>query len=240
MKITRKQLRTLIEASLEISDAEVAAAKQKLEDEGGAAGADLVAQAMRDADEGDTDVDDDNKYIEKLLEKDPSIKVHPNGDVIDTSGLDEAIISMIREAMSDEEKRRRLAALKAARAKASQVDTGEDLPEEPDDALAAMSAGADQIMRDLAGPMSDEESDRAEKIARLKAQRRERTRMTNQLINKKKRTGRFFENKRVTRSILRKIILEELAKLPSYAYYDYGIDHVPNKTNAHEDIIGHT
>jgi len=148
--------------------------------------------------------------------------------------------ALIREAMSDEEKRRRLAALKAARDKASQVDTDEDLPEEPDDALSAMSAGADQIMRDLAGPMSDEESAKAEKIARLKAQRRERIRMTNQLMDKKKRTGRFFENKRVSRSILRKIILEELAKLPSYAYYDYGIDHVPNKTDAHEDIIGHT
>jgi HPt (histidine-containing phosphotransfer) domain-containing protein len=35
-------------------------------------------------------------------------------------------------------------------------------------------------------------------------------------------------------------LTEELEKLPSYAYYDYGIDQVPNKTDAHEDIIGHT
>lgn len=133
-KITRKQLRRLIEASLEISDAEVDAAKKKLEDEGGAAGADLVAQSMRDAEEGDTDVEDDDKYIEKLSEKDPSIKVHDNGDVIDTSGLEESL----------------------------------------------------------------------------------------------------------TLKTIRNLIREELEKLPSYAYYDYGIDQVPNKTDAHEDIIGHT
>ena len=134
MKITRKQLRTLIEASLEISDAEVAAAKQKLEDEGGAAGADLVAQSMRDAEEEDTDVDDDSEYIEKLSKELPSIKVHDNGDVIDTSGLEESL----------------------------------------------------------------------------------------------------------TLKTIRNLIREELEKLPSYAYYDYGIDHVPNKTDVHEDIIGHT
>ena len=133
-KITRKQLRALIEASLEISDTEVDAAKKKLEDEGGAAGADLVAQSMRDAEEGDTDVEDDDKYIEKLSEKDPSIKVHDNGDVIDTSGLEESL----------------------------------------------------------------------------------------------------------TLKTIRNLIREELEKLPSYAYYDYGIDQVPNKTDAHEDIIGHT
>ena len=98
-KITRKQLRTLIEASLEISDAEVDAAKKKLEDEGGAAGADVVAQSMRDSKEGDIYVEDDDKYIKKLSEKDPSIQVLPAGDVINTDGLDEAIISMIREAM---------------------------------------------------------------------------------------------------------------------------------------------
>jgi len=49
-----------------------------------------------------------------------------------------------------------------------------------------------------------------------------------------------FNESKITRKNLRKIILEELEKLPSYAYYDYGIDYVPNKTDAHEDIIGHT
>ena len=45
---------------------------------------------------------------------------------------------------------------------------------------------------------------------------------------------------KLTKSNLRKIIREELKKLPSYDYYEYGIDHVPEKTKGHEDIIGHT
>ena len=45
---------------------------------------------------------------------------------------------------------------------------------------------------------------------------------------------------KISRSQLRKMILSELKKLPSYAYYDYGIDHITNKTKAHKDIIGHT
>jgi hypothetical protein len=45
---------------------------------------------------------------------------------------------------------------------------------------------------------------------------------------------------KISRRQLRRIILSELKKLPSYAYYDYGIDHIPNKTKAHKDIVGHT
>ena len=45
---------------------------------------------------------------------------------------------------------------------------------------------------------------------------------------------------KITRKQLRNLIREELEKLPSYAYYDYGIDQIPSKTDAHEDIIGHT
>jgi len=45
---------------------------------------------------------------------------------------------------------------------------------------------------------------------------------------------------KITKTQLRKLIREVLTKLPSYDYYEYGIDHVPDKTAAHEDIIGHT
>ena len=45
---------------------------------------------------------------------------------------------------------------------------------------------------------------------------------------------------KISRSQLRRLIKEELEKLPSYDYYGYGIDHVPEKTKGHEDIIGHT
>ena len=47
MKITKRQLRKLInEIQIKLSDAEVTAAKQKLEDEGGAAGLDMIAKAI--------------------------------------------------------------------------------------------------------------------------------------------------------------------------------------------------
>jgi len=45
---------------------------------------------------------------------------------------------------------------------------------------------------------------------------------------------------KITLTELRSLIREELKKLPSYDYYEYGIDHVPDKTKGHEEIIGHT
>ena len=45
---------------------------------------------------------------------------------------------------------------------------------------------------------------------------------------------------KLSRKQLRSLINEELAKLPSYAYYGDGIDNIPDKTKAHDDIIGHT
>ena len=57
MKITRRQLKRILEVSLGISDSEIAAAKKKLKDEGGAAAADQVADAVRQAETGDGDKD---------------------------------------------------------------------------------------------------------------------------------------------------------------------------------------
>ena len=45
---------------------------------------------------------------------------------------------------------------------------------------------------------------------------------------------------KLTLKQVRKAIREALKKLPSYSYYNYGIDNIPDKTDAHEDIIGHT
>ena len=45
---------------------------------------------------------------------------------------------------------------------------------------------------------------------------------------------------KITKKQLIRLIREELTKLPSYAYYSDGIDDIPDKTKAHEDIIGHT
>ena len=45
---------------------------------------------------------------------------------------------------------------------------------------------------------------------------------------------------KISKEQLKKIIKEELEKLVSYSHYDYGLDHIPNKTDAHDDIVGHT
>lgn len=44
----------------------------------------------------------------------------------------------------------------------------------------------------------------------------------------------------ITETILRKLIKEELEKIGFYKKYSYGLDKIPNKTKAHDDIIGHT
>ncbi len=62
--------------------------------------------------------------------------------------------------------------------------------------------------------------------------------------NKRERQIQYFKNVgesvKISRKQLRKIILSELKKLPSYEYYEYGIDQIPDKTKGHEEIIGHT
>ena len=45
---------------------------------------------------------------------------------------------------------------------------------------------------------------------------------------------------RLTKRQLRRLILNELAQMPSYTYYDMGVDNIPDKTDAHDDIVGHT
>jgi hypothetical protein len=45
---------------------------------------------------------------------------------------------------------------------------------------------------------------------------------------------------KLNRSKLRTLIKEELEKLDFIKKYSYGIDDIPEKTQAHEDIIGHT
>jgi len=44
----------------------------------------------------------------------------------------------------------------------------------------------------------------------------------------------------ITENEIRRIILEKLEKIGFYNKYSYGLDDVPNKTKAHDDIIGHT
>ena len=93
MKITRRQLRKLIsEVSVDITDAEVTAAKNELEKEGGAAGAEMVAKAVKDAEGGDADDLEDETVLKALMDKEPSIAKHSSGDIIDKSGLAESVL----------------------------------------------------------------------------------------------------------------------------------------------------
>ena len=39
---------------------------------------------------------------------------------------------------------------------------------------------------------------------------------------------------------IKKAIAESLEKIGFYKKYSYGLDDIPNKTKAHDDIIGHT
>jgi Arc/MetJ-type ribon-helix-helix transcriptional regulator len=92
MKITRRQLSEFIREALnelQASDQEVEAAKKKLSDEGGAAGSEAVAQAARDVSDTDTDASDE-EIVAAVMAKDDTIKKHPDGDIVDTSGLSEA------------------------------------------------------------------------------------------------------------------------------------------------------
>ena len=92
MKVTKRQLKSIILEmvnELQASDKEVSAVKKKLSDEGGAAGADLVAQAARDAEESDVDASDD-EIVAALMAKDDSITKHSDGDIIDKGGLKES------------------------------------------------------------------------------------------------------------------------------------------------------
>ena len=94
MKITRRQLRKLIsEVSVELSDAEVTAAKNELEKEGGAAGAAVVAKAVKDAEGGDADDLEDAQVLKALMDKEPSITKHAAGDIVDKSGIAESVLN---------------------------------------------------------------------------------------------------------------------------------------------------
>tara|TARA_R110000851_G_scaffold108494_1_gene229838 strand:+ start:694 stop:966 length:273 start_codon:yes stop_codon:yes gene_type:complete len=88
MKITRRQLKRILEVSLSLTNSEVSAAKKKLEDEGGAASADQVADAVRQAEADDNDKDTSSQaIIDAIMEEDPDAVAHEAGDIIDKSGI---------------------------------------------------------------------------------------------------------------------------------------------------------
>lgn len=94
MKITRNQLKEMISSALNeldisVSQAEIEAAKTSLGAEGGAAGPDMIAKAVKDAEEGDADVEDED-ILKALMAADSDIVQHRKGDIVDKSGLAES------------------------------------------------------------------------------------------------------------------------------------------------------
>jgi hypothetical protein len=87
MKLSRRQLKKLIEASIQLSQEEIDAGKKKLSDEGGAAGEEMVAKAIKDTLEGDPDIED-NDIVDAFIAADNNIVRHKDKDIIDTSGIE--------------------------------------------------------------------------------------------------------------------------------------------------------
>ena len=74
------------DVSLSLTDSEVSAAKKKLKDEGRAAAADQVADAVMKAEADDNDTSS-QAIIDAIMEEDPDAVAHEAGDIIDKSGI---------------------------------------------------------------------------------------------------------------------------------------------------------
>ena len=74
-------------SEIEVSDEQLKIVKQKLSDEGGAAGPELIAKTIRDNDNSEIS---DEEIIRAINSKDPKIQQSPDGDVINTTGLEES------------------------------------------------------------------------------------------------------------------------------------------------------
>jgi hypothetical protein len=48
------------------------------------------------------------------------------------------------------------------------------------------------------------------------------------------------EPQEINEVIIKRLIREKLEKIAFYDKYNYGLDDIPDKTKAHDDIIGHT
>tara|TARA_R110001583_G_scaffold12612_4_gene55800 strand:- start:4475 stop:5680 length:1206 start_codon:yes stop_codon:yes gene_type:complete len=90
MKITRRQLRNLVEIEVKLTSDEINAAKDTLSQQGGAASPEDFVQAIRLATPGDDDEDlTDEEILNMVKQQTDNISQHPAGDIVDTEKLDE-------------------------------------------------------------------------------------------------------------------------------------------------------
>ena len=93
MKISKRNLNKIIleminEVSL--SDEQISLVRQKLSDEGGAAGPELITKVVRDNSSVDISDLSDEDLLKLVSTEKPEIKQHPDGDIVDTKGLKES------------------------------------------------------------------------------------------------------------------------------------------------------
>jgi len=90
MKITRRQLRRLVEVEVKLTDEEMNAARDELMQKGGTSDPGDFVQAVRMASADDTDEDlSDEELLKIVTDQVDDIAVHPMGDIIDTEKLNE-------------------------------------------------------------------------------------------------------------------------------------------------------
>ena len=203
MKITKKQLQQLIlleiSQDLNISDVELAAAREKLEAEGGAAGPGMVIAALKDADNTDAEAEksiSDDDILDALMKKDPDIAQHKQGDLVYKKGLNE-IFGLFKRRKEEKEKAKRdelrKAKFKALQDLSQKLKTGEINRQQHDQMkqeiesgldfktsqqkLDAMTIGAEKSRRELENISKD-----AEKLRKMDALRKQVA------INRKKRS----------------------------------------------------
>jgi hypothetical protein len=90
MKITRRQLKHLVEVEVKLSDEELNAARDEIEQQGGAVDSDRLAQAVRTAAGDDSDEKlSDEEITSMVVDQADDISQHPAGDIVDTDALNE-------------------------------------------------------------------------------------------------------------------------------------------------------
>ena len=88
-KLTRRQLRRLIEAALKLEPGEIDAIKAKTSEEGGAMGLDMAADIVNQEKQEDEDDASPDAVGKALEDQTDDLTVHADGDLVNKTGLSE-------------------------------------------------------------------------------------------------------------------------------------------------------
>jgi hypothetical protein len=244
MKINRKTLQRLIrEVTVELSPSEVKAAKQKLEDEGGAAGLDMIAKAVND-DEPDDDEISDEAVLDALKLADENIVQHTHGDIIDKGGITESLSSKkLRRLIMEELSENPVNIVSSELIKVVENNpheiTYDEVVSHMSELLPHMgrtfSLAYNMLMKDP-NMLSDNQYFDADKLKNV---------ISDSIYYFEEINDSLYESSHINIVNLRNLIKEELKRL-SYVSkeqgHSYGKEHVSDRfdNNKVDDIIGHT